>query len=151
MSVTTSVRQTKKTGERTSERAKRTVLIDFSLDDTQTNFSLKIMATRASNRSTKAVKFLQSAESDENADSSKSMRVKIEEKKTRGRPSNTRRNRRDDDNDEEWDEANEANDDDDDEEEEDAISPEDEGSDNEQDATKKFKANRSINSVYDFG
>ena len=105
------------------------------------------MATRASSRSTKAVTFLQATESDDNADASKSMRVKIEEKKTRGRPSNTRRNRTDDDNDEEWDEANAADDDD----EDDAISPEDEETDNEQDATKKFKANRSINSVYDFG
>ena len=108
------------------------------------------MATRASSRSTKAVTFLQATESDDNADASKSMRVKIEEKKTRGRPSNTRRNRTDDDNDEEWDEANAADDNDDDDED-DANSPEDEETDNEQDATKKFKANRSINSVYDFG
>jgi hypothetical protein len=108
------------------------------------------MATRTSTRSTKAVKFVDSAEDDEEEfPQSSSIRIKNEPKKSkpRGRP---RRHRTSDD--EDWDAQHEQSEnddddpavDDDDEEEEDIV----------EDVTKKFKTsivNRSVDSVYDFG
>ncbi|CAF3118889.1 unnamed protein product [Rotaria socialis] len=103
------------------------------------------MSTRTSTRSTKAVKFVDSADDDEGEfENSSAMRIKDEPKKVkaRGRARRTRTN-----DDEDWDARNEESDveeeDDDDEE-----SVEDE------DATKKFQTkpvNRTIDSVYDFG
>ena len=106
------------------------------------------MATRTSTRSTKAVKFVDPTndEEDEEFENSEPPRIKDEPKKTknRGRP---RRNPSNDD--EEWDVQNEQSAG---EEEED---DDDEESDHEPDVTKKFKTNTSVNrtmdSVYDFG
>ncbi|CAF1459032.1 unnamed protein product [Rotaria sordida] len=101
------------------------------------------MATRTSTRSTKAVKFVDSADDDEGEfDNSSAIRIKNEPKKakTRGR---TRRNQTNDD--EDWDARNEQSEEDDEND--------DESIDN-GDVTKKFKTNtvnRSIDSVYDFG
>jgi hypothetical protein len=110
------------------------------------------MATRTSTRSTKAVKFVDPAnveEEEEEFENSEAPIIKHEPKKVknRGRPRRTRSN---DDDDEEWDARNEEseNDDDDDDAADDDESVRDE------DVTKKFKANpvdRSVNSVYDFG
>jgi hypothetical protein len=106
------------------------------------------MATRTSTRTTKAVKFVDSAESDDEEDFSKStpLQIKTEGKKSRGRPPNSRRNRTNDD-DEEWDARNEQIDNNDHDDDDDDI---DETIENRPDVTKKFQANRSIHSVYDF-
>lgn len=115
------------------------------------------MATRTSTRTTKAVKFIDTVGSDddeqgddggEEGDLEKpsSIQVKADSKKSRGRPPNSRRNRsKNDDDDEEWNASNEridGNDDDDDVEDDDEIG---------EDETKKYPANRTTNSVYDFG
>jgi hypothetical protein len=55
------------------------------------------MATRTSSRSTKAVKFVDSAESDNNDDAEPATRMKVEEKKPRARSTNVRRKRTNDD------------------------------------------------------
>jgi hypothetical protein len=104
------------------------------------------MATRTSTRSTKAVKFVDSAGSDDDeaVEKSSSLPIKTETKKPRGRPPNSRRNRPNDD--EEWDAGNEQI-----EEEEEDDDDEDVTSENGRDVTKKFQTNRPINSVYDFG
>jgi hypothetical protein len=102
------------------------------------------MATRTSTRSTKAVKFVDSADEDEvEFNNSEPPRIKDEPKKVkaRGRP---RRNQSNDD--EEWDARNEQIDE--------AADDDDDISEENEDVTKKFKTNtvnRSIDSVYDFG
>jgi hypothetical protein len=102
------------------------------------------MATRTSTRSTKAVKFVDSAGSDdEDVQKSSSLPTKTEVKKSRGRPPNSRRNRTNDD--EDWDAGNEHIE----EEEDDDV--DDDTSENGRDVTKKFQVNRPVNSVYDFG
>ena len=107
------------------------------------------MATRTSTRSTKAVKFVDAVnEEDEGVEegfeNSEPPRIKDEPKKVKNR-SRTRRNQSNED--DEWDAQNEQI-----EEEEDDDEVE---SENEQDVTKKFKTNttvnRTIDSVYDFG
>ncbi|CAF1162145.1 unnamed protein product [Adineta steineri] len=105
------------------------------------------MATRTSTRSTKAVKFVDSTNDDDEHefDTSEAPIIKVEPKKAkpRGRP---RRNRSSNDDDEEWDAGNEHIENDDEEDEE--------VSEGDEDVTKKFKTNpvnRSIDSVYDFG
>lgn len=128
----------------------RTILIYFIGTQKYFPFKKEIMATRTSTRATKAVKFVDSAESDEGEDFVKasSTQMKIEEKKSRGRPPNSRRNRNDDD--EEWEATNEHVENEEDEEDDD----EDDGEQNNgigRDVTKKFLANRSTDSVYDFG
>lgn len=105
------------------------------------------MATRTSNRSTKAVKFVDGVESDTNEDFDAPARLPNEEKKVRGRSNAARRKRNNDD--EDWDAQNEQNgdeqhDDDDEDEENENNLPN-------QDATKKFKGNQTTDSVYDFG
>jgi hypothetical protein len=109
------------------------------------------MATRISTRTTKAVKFVDSAESDDEEDFAKtsSPQIKTQGKKSRGRPPNSRRNRTDDD--EEWDARNEQIDNEDDHNDDDDEDDADETNENGPDVTKKFPANRSTNSVYDFG
>jgi len=103
------------------------------------------MATRTSTRATKAVKFVDSGDDDEEEFvNSEPPRIKDEPKKVkaRGRP---RRDRSNDD--EEWDARNEQSAEE--EEEDDDVESEEDG-----DVTKKFKTttvNRSIDSVYDFG
>ena len=107
------------------------------------------MATRTSSRSTKAVKFVDGVESDTNEDFDAPARLPTEEKKVRGRPNSTRRKRNNDD--EDWDAHNEQIDD---EDEEDADEDDDEENEDvlpNQDATKKFKGNQPMDSVYDFG
>lgn len=102
------------------------------------------MTTRTSNRSTKAVKFIDSApESDANEDVDPSIDMKADEKKIR-RNIGLRRKRANDD--EEWNAQNEQIEDEEDEEIRD-----DTPTDDELDATKKFQVNRSLDSVYDFG
>ena len=112
------------------------------------------MATRTSTRSTKAVKFVDSAdEEDEDFPANASpARIKNEPKKSkvRGRP----RRAPTANDDEEWDARNEHSDVE--EEEEDDDDDEEEGDENRagEDVTKKFKTNlvnRSVDSVYDFG
>jgi hypothetical protein len=107
------------------------------------------MATRTSTRSTKAVKFVDTAHEEaeeEEFENTEPSRIKDEPKKVknRGRP---RRNPTNDD--EEWDARNEESGD---EEEDD---DDDDHSEDEQDVTKKFKTNTTVNrtmdSVYDFG
>jgi hypothetical protein len=107
------------------------------------------MTTRTSTRSTKAVKFVDSAESedDEELDKSSSQQIKTEGKKPRGRPPNARRNRTNED--EDWDARNEQIDDEHDDNDDDDI--DDSTNENRRDVTKKFQANRSTDSVYDFG
>jgi len=106
------------------------------------------MATRTSTRTTKAVKFVDSAESDDEEDFSKPspLQIKTEGKKSRGRPPNSRRNRTNDD-DEEWHAGNEQIDNDDNDDDDDV---DDDTIENAPDVTKKFQANRTIGSVYDF-
>ena len=104
------------------------------------------MATRTSNRSTKAVKFIDSTgDSDVNEDMDQSTDIKVEQKKPSIRTNHVRRKRTNDD--EEWNAQNEQIDD---EEDDDNIHDEDTNY-TERDATKKFKTNRSVESVYDFG
>jgi hypothetical protein len=104
------------------------------------------MATRTSTRSTKAVKFVDSADEDEEEfNNAETPRIKEEPKKTKTRGRPPRRTRTNDD--EEWDARNEqsAEEEDDDDDVE---------SDEGEDVTKKFKTNtvnRTIDSVYDFG
>ena len=108
------------------------------------------MATRTSSRSTKAVKFVDPAESDNNDEADPPTPVKVEETKPRVRSTNIRRKRTNDDQD--WDAQNEQVEDDDDEVDDDADEMlEADASETERDVTKKFKANRSMDSVYDFG
>jgi hypothetical protein len=106
------------------------------------------MATRTSTRTTKAVKFVDTAESDEDEEFGKTsaVQIKTEGKKSRGRPPNSRRNRTDDD--EEWVAGNEPIDNDDDNNDDD---DDDEPTETGRDVTKKFPTNRPTNSVYDFG
>ena len=108
------------------------------------------MATRTSSRSTKAVKFVDGAESDGNEDfeAAAAPRLPTEEKKVRGRSNPARRKRNNDD--EDWDAQDEQIEEDDDEEEDDGDEENDDAHPN-QDATKKFKGNPSGDSVYDFG
>lgn len=114
------------------------------------------MATRTSTRSTKAVKFVDSAGSDDEEDVSKatSPPAKLEARKPRGRPTNARRSQRNDD--EDWDVRNEQHVEDeheDDQDDEDEDEEEDDGDDagsHRRDSTKKFRANQSVDSVYDF-
>ncbi|CAF4470960.1 unnamed protein product [Rotaria magnacalcarata] len=103
------------------------------------------MATRTSTRSTKAVKFVDSAESDEDEDLDKSSVLPINSvsKKPRGRPPKSRRSQPNDD--EEWVGVNEQIDEEDDE------IHEDHKIDIERDVTKTMHMNRSTDSVYDFG
>ena len=105
------------------------------------------MATRTSSRSTKAVKFVDSVESDNNEETEPSIQMKVEEKKPGTRSMAVRRKRTNDDQD--WNAQNEHVEHDE-EEEEDEL-PDDDASEIERDVTKKFKANRSMDSVYDFG
>jgi hypothetical protein len=109
------------------------------------------MATRTSTRTTKAVKFVDSAESDEEEEFTKPspVQAKPEGKKSRGRPPNSRRNRTDDD-DDEWIAESEQVENEDDNNDDDEESDH-EGNETRRDVTKKFPANRSTNSVYDFG
>ncbi|CAF3355538.1 unnamed protein product [Rotaria sp. Silwood1] len=104
------------------------------------------MATRTSTRSTKAVKFVDSAESDDDEDLDKpsSLPITTEGKKPRGRPPKSRRSQTIDD--EEWDARNEQVEDDEDDDD-DNNNPNENG----RDVTKKMHANRTIDSVYDFG
>lgn len=107
------------------------------------------MATRTSTRATKAVKFVDSAGSDDDEEEfnkPSSTPIKSEGKKPRGRPSNARRNRSNDD--EDWDARNERIDDDDDVDDED--NDDDNTNENGRDVTKKFQNNRTTDSVYDF-
>ncbi len=106
------------------------------------------MATRTSTRTTKAVKFVDTAESDEDEEFGKTspVQIKTEGKKSRGRPPNSRRNRTDDD--EEWDVGNEQIDNE--EDDDDNNDHDDVPNETERDVTKKLPANRSTNSVYDF-
>ncbi|CAF4029932.1 unnamed protein product [Rotaria sordida] len=103
------------------------------------------MATRTSTRSTKAVKFVDSVESDDDEvlDKSSSLPITTEGKKPRGRPPKSRRTQTNDD--DEWDARNEQIDDDDDDNDNGNTS------DHGRDVTKKILANRTIDSVYDFG
>ena len=110
------------------------------------------MATRTSSRSTKAVKFVDSVESDNNEETEPVTRMKVEEKKPGTRSMAVRRKRTNDDQD--WNAQNEHVEHDEEEEEEDDDAdelPDDDASEIERDVTKKFKANRSMDSVYDFG
>lgn len=112
------------------------------------SFSLTRMATRTSSRSTKAVKFVDGAESDGNEDFEAAARLPTEEKKVRGRSNPARRKGNNDD--EDWDAKDEQIEDDDDDEEEEGGEENNDEHHN-QDATKKFKGNPSGDSVYDFG
>ena len=107
------------------------------------------MATRTSSRSTKAVKFVDGAESDGNEDFKAPAHLPTEGKKVRGRSNSSRRERNNDD--EEWDAQEEQIDDDDDDDDDDAEDDENDDEHPNQDATKKFKGNPSGDSVYDFG
>ena len=101
------------------------------------------MATRISTRSTKAVKFVDTVESDdEYLGRASSLQIKSEERKHRGRPPKSRQSQANDD--EEWDARNEQIDDDNDDDDDDKNG-------NEHDVTKKYHDNRSVDSIYDFG
>lgn len=123
----------------------RTILIFFI--GTQNIVFWKKMATRTSTRSTKAVKFVDSAGSDDEDDLGKSstLPVKTEGKKPRGRPPKSHRNQPDDD--DEWDARGEHIE----EEEDDHDDPDDDLNESGRDVTKKSIANRTMDSVYDFG
>lgn len=109
------------------------------------------MATRTSQRATKAVKFVDSAESEgEDFEKVSSTQMKTEAKKSRGRPPNSRRTRTTDD-DDEWNAANEQIDDNEDDDDDDNDDDEENVNQTGRDVTKKFHANRATDSVYDFG
>jgi hypothetical protein len=103
------------------------------------------MASRTSNRSTKAVTCIESTESDNNDEIDASETTNQHDNETQVRSVSVRRKRTIDD--EDWNAQNEGIANDDDEEE----IADDDTSDNDRDVTRKVKGTRSVESVYDFG